>query len=203
MSLLLYYFNKCFQASHATETQLPQINSILNYRGVVSSCQHISVWISYFVPTLIQKSHSQIYAIWLHYQKELLFESNETCLALFQDQQHYLYWYEKQGSVLLTSLVSATAEYKHTNLGTANPPIRFHFSKSTKDKLASSWRNAGTDLLILLSLSGWENWLSGCEGTVETKQQHFHSKLSLQLSDKHKAYVENTLFFHLWTETFL
>lgn len=83
-----------------------------------------------------------------------------------------------RGQSLLTSLASATTEYKHTNLGIAKPPIWFHFSEVTEDKLASSWRNAGTDLLILLSLSGWENGLSGCEGTVETKRQHFHSKLS-------------------------
>lgn len=79
MSLLLSYFSKCFWASHVTCTKLSKITSTLNYRRVVSSCQHIYAWISYFVLTLKQKPHSQIYASWPYFQKELLFESTETC----------------------------------------------------------------------------------------------------------------------------
>lgn len=33
--------------------------------------------------------------------------------------------------------------------------------------------NDGTDLLSPLTFSGLENGLSGCEGTVETKEQQF------------------------------
>lgn len=136
-------------------------------------------------------------------QKELLFESNEMRLSLFQDQQPYFYWLERQGSVLLTSLVSATVEYKHINVGIAIPTLCLHFSDGTKYKLASSWRNAGTDLLILLSLSGWENGLSGGVGTVETKQQHFHFKIILTIVKKHYTLIENILSFKLWTNMFL
>lgn len=78
----------------------------------------------------------------------------------------------------LTDLFGLGHSWVQTAQGGREKPLTgLHFLKGAKHELASSWRNAGTDLLILLSLSEWENWLSGREGAVETEEQHFEFRI--------------------------
>lgn len=128
---------------------------------------------SYFVPTLKQKQHipksmqsgftgqNNLCLREMRYALPCSWINNNTAFIDLggRDQPHWPLWPQ----------LSAGSP----RVGREKLLIGLHFLKGAKHELASSWRNAGTDLLILLSLSGWENWLSGGEGAVETEEQHF------------------------------
>lgn len=164
----------------------------LSYRCVINLCNALPLRVlilhlfwnkSFTFPNLCNLSSlAKITAVWF-----------ETCLALFLDQQqHCFHWLGRQGPAPLTSSVSATAECRQPKRGREKPLTGLHFLKGAKHELASSWRNAGTDLLILLSLSGWENWLSGREGAVETEEQH----VKFRIGHNHRA--SGTRRKHTW-----